>query len=247
MLRLSYGGDICAVNQDIAVPSTSPCLPPLAVGNQPPSSLPLSRSLSVSPSLAPSFRQLGHLGLLERVSLWWNRVRQLFFQPQGHYLKSDKDSIEWTQGSWGRREKWIEWKGWKEKKKSVMQGSGLSHAGVLSSGGRGCWETNESSRHFVHTGDCLSIQIAVFRLAWQRAENFLRELITWQLSCLVQFTEGRGLIRAGFLFLSEEGVPALHPLFQLLSLCLHFCQPPSAHSPSLPLHRSSESDWNDSL
>lgn len=38
-------------------------------------------------------------------------------------------------------------------------------AGVLSSGGRGCWETNESSRHLVHTGDCLSIQIAVFRLA----------------------------------------------------------------------------------
>lgn len=31
--------------------------------------------------------------------------------------------------------------------------------------GAGCWETNESSRHLVHTGDCLSIQIAVFRLA----------------------------------------------------------------------------------
>lgn len=39
----------------------------------------------------------------------------------------------------------------------------LSCAGVLSSGG--CWETNESSRHLVHTGDCLSIQIAVFRAA----------------------------------------------------------------------------------
>lgn len=42
---------------------------------------------------------------------------------------------------------------------------GLSCAGVLSSGGRGCWETNESSRHLVHTGDCLSIQITVFRPA----------------------------------------------------------------------------------
>lgn len=51
---------------------------------------------------------------------------------------------------------------------SVMvegRGGGLSRAGVLSSGGRGCWETNESSRHLVHTGDCLSIQIAVFRPA----------------------------------------------------------------------------------
>ncbi len=45
------------------------------------------------------------------------------------------------------------------------QERGFSCAGVLSSGGRGCWETNESSRHLVHTGDCLSIQIAVFRLA----------------------------------------------------------------------------------
>lgn len=104
----------------------------------------------------------------------------------------------------------------------------LGCAGVLSSGGRGCWETNESSRHLVHTGDCLSIQIAVFRPAWERAENFLRELITWQLSCLVQYTKGRGLIRAGFLFLSEEGALALHPFFQLglysLSLRL-FCPP----------------------
>lgn len=136
----------------------------------------------------------------------------------------------------------------------VLGGGGaLGCAGVLSSGGRGCWETNESSRHLVHTGDCLSIQIAVFRLAGERAENFLRELITWQLSCLVQFTKGRGLIRAGFLFLSEEGALALHPLFQLwpLSLSPHLCCPPlippSVHSPSLPLHRSSESDWNDSL
>lgn len=66
----------------------------------------LSRSLSVAPSLTPSFGQLGHLGLLERVSSWWNRGRQLFLQPRGHYLKSDKDSSEWTQESWGRREKW---------------------------------------------------------------------------------------------------------------------------------------------
>lgn len=49
-------------------------------------------------------------------------------------------------------------KGWRKRR-------GLSCAGVLSSEGRGCWETNESSRHLVHTGDCLSIQIAVFRLA----------------------------------------------------------------------------------
>lgn len=105
-----------------------------------------------------------------------------------------------------------------EEEQRGVWGGGLRCAGVLSSGGRGCWETNESSRHLVHTGDCLSIQIAVFRPAWERAENFLRELITWQLSCLVQFTKGRGLIRAGFLFLSEEGAPALHPLFQHLSV-----------------------------
>lgn len=49
-------------------------------------------------------------------------------------------------------------KGWRKRR-------GLSCAGVLSSEGRGCWETNESSRHLVHTGDCLSIQIAVFRPA----------------------------------------------------------------------------------
>lgn len=107
MLRLSSDGDICAVNQDIAVPSTSPCLPPPLPSATNPLLLSLSLALFQSPHLSPpSFRQLGHLGLLERVSLWWNRVRQLFFQPQGHYLKSDKDSIEWTQGSWGRREKW---------------------------------------------------------------------------------------------------------------------------------------------
>lgn len=115
----------------------------------------------------------------------------------------------------------------RERREGEMQ-RGFGCAGVLSSGGRGCWETNESSRHLVHTGDCLSIQIVVFRPAWERAENFLRELITWQLSCLVQFTKGRGLIRAGFLFLSEEGALTLHPHFQLwpLSLCLSFSCPP---------------------
>lgn len=108
-----------------AVPSTLPCLPPLPWATNP---LPFSRSLSVSPSLTPSFRQLGHLGLLERVSSWWNRGRQLFFQPQGHYLKSDKDSSEWTQDSWGRREKWESGKagrrrrrGWCEVVVSVVQ------------------------------------------------------------------------------------------------------------------------------
>lgn len=160
----------------------------------------------------------------------------------GRVKKKEGEEREWERHS-GKKGGW----------RGSRSGGGLSCAGVLSSGGRGCWETNESSRHLVHTGDCLSIQIAVFRPAWERAENFLRELITWQLSCLVQFTKGRGLIRAGFLFLSEEGALALHPLFQLwlLSLSLHPCCPPlippSVHSPSLPLHRSSESDWNDSL
>lgn len=174
-------------------------------------SLSLFGSLCLSPQNSLPSRQLGRPGLQEMVSLWWNRGRQLFLQPQGHYLKSDRDSSEWTWGRWGRRER-------RERK---GEGGGLSCAGVLSSGGRGCWETNESSRHLVHTGDCLSIQIAVFRPAWEKAENFLRELITWQLSCLVQFTKGRGLIRAVFLFLSEEGALALHPLFQLglPSLC----------------------------
>lgn len=127
-----------------------------------------------------------------------------------------------------RRESERRERGREGKRDGGGEGGGLSRAGVLSSGGRGCWETNESSRHLVHTGDCLSIQIAVFRPAWERAENFLRELITWQLSCLVQFTKGRGLIRAGFLFLSEEGALALHPLFQLwlLSPSLHLCCPP---------------------
>lgn len=83
-------------------PELPPASPPLAHGEGGKA----GGGVSVSPSLTPSFRQLGHLGLLGRVSLWWNRGRQLFFQPQGHYLKSDKDSIEWTQGSRGRREKW---------------------------------------------------------------------------------------------------------------------------------------------
>ena len=137
-----------------------------------------------------------------------------------------------TEGRGRGRKREREKREWKKRgregKRDGGEWGGLSRAGVLSSGGRGCWETNESSRHLVHTGDCLSIQIAVFRLAWERAENFLRELITWQLSCLVQFTKGRGLIRAGFLFLSEEGALALHPLFQLwlLSLSLHLCCPP---------------------
>lgn len=97
----------------------------------------------------------------------------------------------------------------------------------------GCWETNESSSHLVHTGDCLSIQITVFRPARERPENFLRELITWQLSCLVQFTKSRGLIRAGFFFLSEEEAfsslpPFSLPLFKPSSLS-------PALSPSLSL------------
>lgn len=75
---------------------------PIALG-EPSSTAPLSRSLSVSPPLSPP-RQLGQPGLQERVSPWWNRGRQLFLQPQGHYLKSDKDSSEWTWERWGRRE-----------------------------------------------------------------------------------------------------------------------------------------------
>lgn len=49
MLRLSSDGDICAsVSHDAAAAPTFP----IAVG-KPPSSAPLSRSLSVSPSLSP--------------------------------------------------------------------------------------------------------------------------------------------------------------------------------------------------
>lgn len=241
MLRLSSDGDICAsVSHDATAAPTVP----IAAG-KPPSTAPLSPSLSFSfsVSLSPrslSPRQLGHPGLQERDSPWWNRGRQLFLQPQGHYLKSDRDSSEWMWERWGRREGTM-----RVKKKEGRGGGWLGCAGVLSSGGRGCWETNESSRHLVHTGDCLSIQIAVFRPAWERAENFLRELITWQLSCLVQFTKGRGLIRAGFLFLSEEGALALHPLFQLwpLSLCLSISVALPSSLPPQPLTSTPSELW----
>lgn len=168
----------------------------------------------------------------------------MFLQPQGHYLKSDRGSSERERRQEEEKEgvdrEWGDHSGKSRAKEDGREWGGLSCAGVLSSGGSGCWETNETSRHLVHTGDCLSIQITVFRRAWERAENFLRELITWQLSCLVQFTEGRGLIRAGFLFLSEEGALALHPPFQCWSCSqsIHFCcSPPSSLlPPSLAPH-----------
>lgn len=98
MLRLSSDGDICAVvSHDATVAPTFL----IAVG-KPPSTAPLSRSLSVSLSL--SLDSLVTQACRRGVSPWWNRGRQLFLQPQGHYLKSDRDSSEWTWERWGRRE-----------------------------------------------------------------------------------------------------------------------------------------------
>lgn len=98
MPRLSSNSDICAsVSHDAAAAPTFP----IAVGKPspaPPLPLSLSFSLSATLSLYPlslSPGRPGHPGLQERDSLWWNRGRQLFLQPQGHYLKSDRDSSEW--------------------------------------------------------------------------------------------------------------------------------------------------------
>lgn len=99
MRQLSSDGDICAsVSHDALAAPTFP----IAVGKPPHSYSSLSFSFSLSVSLPT--RQLGHQGLQERVSPWWNRCRQLFLQPQGHYLKSDRDSSEWTWERWETRE-----------------------------------------------------------------------------------------------------------------------------------------------
>lgn len=97
---------------DWALMATSVLLSVMMLLRPPPSPSPwanpplllLSLALFQSLRLSPPPRQLGHPGLQERVSPWWNRGRQLFLQPQGHYLKSDRDSSEWTWERWGRRE-----------------------------------------------------------------------------------------------------------------------------------------------
>lgn len=232
MLGLSSDSDICAsVSHDAAAF-------PMALG-KPSSILPPLPSPSPSHSFSPSASlQLGHPGLQERDSPWWNRGRQLFLQPHGHYLKSDRDSGEWTWEKCGGREEDGR-EEWGQLCRCIVQ----RRKRVL--GDKWIQQAFGTHRRLLIDPD-RSIQ-AGLREAWEFSEGVNN--LAAQLSCPIHQRQrpNQGWIPFSVWGGGSSPPPTVSGLAALSvsPFLLLLLQPP--HSPSLPLHRSSESDWNDSL